>query len=65
MKTFLGFLLFFTSMYTSTQNIKQKAIPLEGSASLDQLISAAANKELVLLGDAVTVLTNTTFGEIK
>lgn len=52
MKTFLGFLLFFTSMYTSTQNIKQKAIPLEGSASLDQLISAAANKELVLLGEA-------------
>ena len=32
--------------------MEQKAIPLEGDASLDRLISAAANKELVLLGEA-------------
>jgi len=49
---FLGFLLFFGSILFSTQNIKQKAIPLEGDASLDRLISAAADKELVLLGEA-------------
>lgn len=49
---FLGLLLLFSSMSTSAQNFKQKAIPLEGDTSLDRLISAAANKELVLLGEA-------------
>ncbi|MBZ0243482.1 MAG: erythromycin esterase family protein, partial [Bacteroidales bacterium] len=52
MKYFLGTLLFSISMFTSAQNITRKAIPLDGDASLDRLISAAADKELVLLGEA-------------
>ncbi|MDX9908219.1 MAG: erythromycin esterase family protein [Mariniphaga sp.] len=52
MKYFLGFLIILGSMFSSAQNIKQKAIPLDGDASLDRLISAAADKELVLLGEA-------------
>ncbi|MDD2528378.1 MAG: erythromycin esterase family protein [Lentimicrobiaceae bacterium] len=52
MKYFLGFLLILGSMFSSAQNFKQKAIPLAGDASLDRLISAAADKELVLLGEA-------------
>ncbi|MDD2197312.1 MAG: erythromycin esterase family protein [Bacteroidales bacterium] len=51
-KSFLGFLLFFCSMFSSAQNIEQKVIPLEGDASLDRLILAAADKGLVLMGEA-------------
>ena len=51
-KAFLGLLIFFTSMFSSAQNFEQKAIPLIGDASLDKLILTAANKELVLLGEA-------------
>lgn len=49
---FAGVLLLLGSMSCSAQNMKQKAIPLEGDTSLDKLISAAADKELVLLGEA-------------
>jgi|GEM_PF-3108341 erythromycin esterase-like protein len=49
---FLGFLLVFGSMLSSAQDMRQKAIPLEGDQSLDRLIAAAADKELVLLGEA-------------
>ena len=52
MKYFLMSLLSFGTMFSSAQNIQQKAIPLDDDASLDQLISAASNKELVLLGEA-------------
>lgn len=52
MNYFLGFLLLFSTMFSSAQLTKQKAIPLEGDGSLDQLIAAAADKELVLLGEA-------------
>lgn len=51
-KYFLGFLFFMSSMFSSAQNINQKAIPLEGDMSLDRLISGVADKELVLLGEA-------------
>ncbi len=51
-KYFLGSLLLIGTMFSSAQNIEQKAIPLEGDASLDRLISVAADKELVLLGEA-------------
>ena len=52
MKYFIGLILFFSGMFASSQNFEQKTIPLEGDASLDELISAAADKELVLLGEA-------------
>lgn len=52
MNYFLGFLLLFSTMFSSAQLTKQKAIPLRGDGSLDQLIAAAADKELVLLGEA-------------
>ena len=39
-------------MLSSAQNLEQKIISLEGDASLDKLILTAANKELVLLGEA-------------
>jgi|SRR5690554_855503 len=45
-------LLLFSSILSTGQNIKQKAIPLEGDRSLDRLIVSAADKELVLLGEA-------------
>lgn len=48
----LGLAFIFSTMFSSAQSIEQKAIPLEGDASLDKLISTAANKELVLLGEA-------------
>ncbi len=51
-KYFLGFLLFFITMFSSAQHTQHKVTPLEGDASLDKLILAAANKELVLLGEA-------------
>ena len=51
-KFLLGFLFFTNSMFTSPQNIKEKAIPLKADASLDTLILTAADKELVLLGEA-------------
>ncbi len=51
-KCLLGLLFIFSNMFSSAQNIKQKAIPLEGDASLDRLISTTADKELVLLGEA-------------
>lgn len=52
MKYLIGLLLFFSSMFTTAQSFEQKSIPLDGNASLDRLISAAADKELVLLGEA-------------
>ncbi|MDD4606613.1 MAG: erythromycin esterase family protein, partial [Dysgonamonadaceae bacterium] len=52
MKYILGLLLLFSGMFSSAQNFEQKAVPLDGDASLDRLISAAADKELVLLGEA-------------
>ena len=52
MKMFLGFLFLSGGIFTSAQNIKQKAISLEGDDSLDRLVLTAANKELVLLGEA-------------
>ena len=52
MKYFIGLILFFSGMFASSQNFEQKTTPLEGDASLDELISAAADKELVLLGEA-------------
>ena len=52
MKYFIGLILFFSGMFASSQNFEQKTTPLEGHASLDELISAAADKELVLLGEA-------------
>lgn len=51
-KFLFGFLFFTISMFTSPQNMKEKAIPLDGDASLDRLISTAADKKLVLLGEA-------------
>src|SRR5690606_37830289 len=51
-KYFLGFLLVSFGMFSAAQNINEKAIPLQGDVSLDRLISAAADKELVLLGEA-------------
>lgn len=46
------FTLLFVIMSAQTQNIEQKVIPLHDTSSLDKLISATANKELVLLGEA-------------
>ena len=40
------------TLFSCAQNFEQKAIPLKGDASLDQLINAAADKQLVLLGEA-------------
>ncbi len=51
-KGFLCLLIFFSTMFSSAQNFEQKIIPLEGDESLDKLIQSAANKELVLLGEA-------------
>ncbi|NLZ73627.1 MAG: erythromycin esterase family protein [Bacteroidales bacterium] len=50
-KCLLGLLLLFSNMFSSAQNFEQKRIPLEGDASLDMLISTAADKKLVLLGE--------------
>ena len=52
MKGLFGFLFLANSMFTSPQNLKEKAIPLKTDASLDTLILRAADKELVLLGEA-------------
>ena len=49
---FLGFSMVYNSMFSSAQSIQEKAIPLNQDASLDALITATANKELVLLGEA-------------
>ncbi len=46
------FLMFLFSLFSCAQNFEQKAIPLEGDASLDKLITVAADKQLVLLGEA-------------
>ena len=51
-KCFIGLLLIFSNMFLSAQNMKEKATPLDGDASLDRLISMTADKELVLLGEA-------------
>ena len=48
----LGFLLFFSSAFSVAQNSYHKTIPLDGDTSLDRLIISAADKELVLLGEA-------------
>lgn len=50
-KCLLGLLLFFTTMFSSAQNFEHKIIPLDGDASLDNLISIAADKKLVLMGE--------------
>ncbi len=39
-------------LFSCAQNINEKAIPLESEKSLDQLIAAAGDKKLVLLGEA-------------
>src|SRR5690554_4624057 len=52
MKYVIGLVLFLSSLFSSAQNFKQKAIPLEGNTSLDKLVLATADKELVLLGEA-------------
>ena len=51
-KYILALLLFFTFMFSSAQNFEHKIIPLEGDASLEKLTLTAANKKLVLLGEA-------------
>ena len=51
-KSLLWLLLTFSVMFSSAQNIEQRVTPLQGDASLDKLISTAANKKLVLLGEA-------------
>ncbi|WP_084148716.1 erythromycin esterase family protein [Arenibacter latericius] len=52
MKFLFKILLFFSFVSCNAQLLAKKAISLDGDASLDQLILAAANKELVLLGEA-------------
>lgn len=52
MKSFATLLLFFVFLYSCAQNFKEKAIPLVSEKSLDQLITAAGHKKLVLLGEA-------------
>lgn len=52
MKCLFGLLFLANSMFTSPQNLKEKAIPLKTDASLDSLILTVADKELVLLGEA-------------
>lgn len=52
MKYFLVSLWLFTGTFSLAQNMQKKIIPLEGDTSLDRLITAAADKELVLLGEA-------------
>lgn len=51
-KPLIVLLLFMTGMFSSAQNIEQKIIPLVGDKSLDKIILTAANKKLVLLGEA-------------
>lgn len=51
-KSLLWLLLTFSVMFSSAQNIEQRVNPLQEDASLDKLISTAANKKLVLLGEA-------------
>ena len=50
-KWLLGLLLFMIGMFSSAQNMEQKIITLESDTSLNKLLSATANKELVLLGE--------------
>ncbi|WP_008637013.1 erythromycin esterase family protein [Bizionia argentinensis] len=52
MKHLIGFFLYLFSLFSFAQNFEQKTIPLKGDTSLDKLIIAAADKELVLLGEA-------------
>lgn len=52
MKYLIGLILFFSSLSSSAQSFEQKAIPLDGDTSLDKLLLATADKELVLLGEA-------------
>ena len=51
-KYFLGFMLFFSSTLSLAQKNDYEIIPLNGATSLDRLILAAEDKELVLLGEA-------------
>ena len=48
----LSLLLFMIGMFSSAQNMEQKIITLESDSSLNKLLVATANKELVLLGEA-------------
>jgi erythromycin esterase len=52
MKSFVTPLVFFIFLFSCAQNFNEKAIPLESEKSLDQLITAAGDKKLVLLGEA-------------
>lgn len=52
MKSFATLALFFIFLFSCAQNFKEKAILLESEKSLDQLITAAGDKKLVLLGEA-------------
>ena len=52
MKYLIGLILFFFGLSSSAQSFEQKAIPLDGDTSLDKLLLATADKELVLLGEA-------------
>lgn len=52
MKNFIGLFLFLFSLFSSAQSFKHKAIPLDGESSLDKLMLATTDKELVLLGEA-------------
>ena len=52
MKHLIGLVMFLYSSFSCAQNMEQKVIPLNGDVSLDQLITAAADKKLVLLGEA-------------
>lgn len=52
MKHLTRLLLFLFSSISTAQGFEQKAIPLEGDASLDKLLKATADKALVLLGEA-------------
>lgn len=52
MKYLIGLVLFLSSLFSSAQSFKQKAISLEGTQSLDKLMLETVDKDLVLLGEA-------------
>src|SRR5690554_4390660 len=52
MKKYSFLIFYFVIMGMFGQNFKEKAIPLETAASLNQLIAVAGEKKLVMLGEA-------------
>ena len=52
MKHLIGFSLFLFGLLSCAQNFEHKINPLKDNTSLDKLIDAAADKQLVLLGEA-------------